>query len=348
LEWINTYRNCCPVVPVVMGEKEERNLAIVQRHFDHLIEDKRDVDLLLSTLAYIVQTGRRCNYMTIIQGAEAIGKTFIANMMSAVLGGAPNIHKLDTDTIIKSIHTEWAEGHQLSFIEELWVPGHRYDVLDKMKVYITDEAISVHPKYVKQYNAINTTTYLGFTNHRDALPIGVGDTRYYVILSRWQSNAEADRFKRENPSYYSNLFRAIQESPGAIYGWLKDYRLSSEFNPAARAPSSSGKIRLIDEQRSDLQIQIEDLMEQDIPGISEDLTVIHILVEELNKVGVYPDQKSLLGILKRLQFTPVLGRRVKMPPQRDYYCWSKNPKIISADVKKLREEVNNRVIWGGL
>jgi hypothetical protein len=348
LEWVNTYRSLHPDIPLMLSEKEKKDLATIQSHFGHLIGDKRDVELLISTLAYIVQTGKRCNYMTIIQGAEGIGKTFIAKMMGAVLGGAPNVHKLDINTIM-SVHTDWAEGHQLSFIEELWLPGHRYDVLDKMKVYITDEAISVHPKFVKQYTAVNTTTYLGFTNHRDAIPLGIGDTRYYVILSPWQSKEEVDKFKKENPFYYRNLFRAISESPGAIYGWLKDYKLSPEFSPVGRAPSSTGKTRLIDEQRPDLQIAIEDLMEQNIPGISEEITIIHLLVEELNKVGFYSDHRSIISTLRRLQLTPVLGRRVKMTnPRRDYYCWSKSPEIISADVQRLRALIIDRVLGGEL
>jgi len=348
LKWANTYRSLHPEIPPVLNGKDTKNLTMIQSHFDHLIGDKRDVELLTSTLAYIVQTGKRCNYMTIIQGAEGIGKTLIAKIMGAVLGGAPNVHKLDINTIM-SVHTDWAEGHQLSFIEELWLPGHRYDVLDKMKVYITDEAISVHPKFINQYNAVNTTTYLGFTNHRDAIPLGIGDTRYYVILSPWQSKEEVDKFKKANPFYYPNLFRAIAESPGAIYGWLKNYKLSPEFSPVGRAPSSTGKTRLIDEQRPDLQIAIEDLLEQNIPGISEEIMVIHLLVEELNKLGFYSDQKSIVNTLRRLQLTPVLGRRVKMTnPRRDYYCWSKNPEIISADVKKLREVIIDRVLWGDL
>lgn len=347
LEWINTYRNLSPKMPAKLEGENRRNVEIVRQHFNHLIEDPRDAQLLISTLAYIVQTGKRVNYMTVLQGAEGIGKTFIADMMSAVLGGAPHIHKLDTNLIVNGNHTDWAEGHQFSFIEELWIPGHRFDVINKMKVYITDAAISVHPKYVKQYNAVNTASYLGFTNRRDAIPLDGSDTRYYIILSRWQSTEEANKFKAENPTYYPNLFRAIKESPGAIYGWLKAYKLHPEFNPVGRAPHSKGKIRLIDEQRSDLQIAIEDLIEDgNLPGISEDLIVVHLLVEALERMDLYSEPKFVVSILKQLQFTPVLGRRVKMSnPRRDFYCWSKNREIISAGVSQLHELVIQKVIY---
>jgi hypothetical protein len=351
LKWINTYRDTSPPTPATMTVRDLQNVERVEAHFYHLFEDKREIEILISALAYIVRTRRRINWMILLQGAEAIGKTFVVMMMSAVQGGGPHVYKLDSEVLAESHFTEWAEGHLFIFIEELKVHGHRYGVLDKLKTYITDDTVTVHPKGIKAYNVPNTSNYMGATNYRDAIPVGRGDTRYFVLMSRFQSKEAVDQFKAENPTYYDDLFAALDESPGAIRDWLMNYKLHPEFNPRGRAPASHGRTRMIEEAKSDLQFQIENLIaEGKTAGVSDDLIVVHLLQEALpDEQAILPSTEALIKTLKAMQFAPVQERRVKMnrPTRRDFYCWSKNATILSAGKDELRKFIENS-FWGPL
>lgn len=347
LEWINTYRDTAPAVPTELTRRDLRNVEIVENHFYHLFEDEREIQILLSTLAYIVQTKKRPNWMTILQGAEAIGKTFILDMMAVVLGGTPHVYKLDTEVLTGSPFTDWSGGHQFIFIEEIKVYGHRFDVLNKLKTRITDSPVTVHSKGISPYNVPNTTTYMAATNHKDSVPLDESDTRYFVLMSRWQTKEAVAHFKAENPDYYTRLFSAIEESPGAIRGWLLGYKLHPDFNPVNRAPHSHGRDLIVEQQKPELQYQIEDLIAEKVsPLVSNDLIVFHILAELLSDDGVVPQTKDIISILKSMEFSGVRERRLKMayPERKDFYCWSRTPRIISATKDELRQKIEDLIM----
>jgi hypothetical protein len=345
LDWVNTYRDTAPSMPAEYSERDRRNIEIVKAHFTHIFGETHDIEILLSTLAYIVQTGGRVNWITVIQGAEQIGKTFFADLMGVILGGSPHVHPMDTDTLTNSSFTEWAQGHQLVYIEELKVHGKRYDVMDKLKPYITNQHISIHPKGTKQYSAINTTSYFAFTNHRDAVPVTEGDTRYFIMLSQWQDDEAVRAFKAANPDYYRRLFATLKESPGALRHWLMNFKIDPGFDPVARAPFSEGKRTIIDEGKSDLQTEIEDLIAAGAtPGVSHDLIIIHLLIAALgDEMPSGVSSKAVAGVLRRLQYVPIRGRRVKITRDgihQDFYCWTKDSKIRSMSTDVIREIIN--------
>lgn len=343
LEWINTYRDTTPTLPAELTRRDLRNVERVEQHFRHLFEDEREIEILISTLAYTVQTRKRVNWITILQGAEAIGKTFIAEMMNVVLGGLPHVYKLDTEVLISSPFTDWSGGHQLIFIEELKVFGHRYDVISKLKTRISDDTVTVHPKNISPYNVPNITSYIGLTNYRDAIPIGPSDTRTFSLMSRWQNSVEVAKFKTQNPTYYSNLFTALSESPGAIRKWLLEYRLHSEFNPRNRAPLSHGREVMIEAGKSEEENIIEDLIEdKKHPLVSENLIVVHILRELIADdtgvlVGPLSTGQGLRRVLENMGFTSI--KRFRLGTER-FRCWSKNPELISAPITTVQKLVS--------
>jgi hypothetical protein len=347
LDWVNTYRDTAPEMPAECSPRDLANIKVVEDHFTHLFGDdqRRDIEILISTLAYIVQTGRRVNWLTLIQGAEQIGKTYLAYLMSTVLGGAPHVHTLDTGTLMSSTFTDFAQGHQVVYVEEIKVHGKRFDVMDKLKPYVTNDTISIHPKGFKQYTALNTATYFGFTNYRDAIPVTEGDTRYFILLSQWQDSDAVANFKRQNPDYYKKLFAALEQSPGALRRWLIEWKLHPDFDPAARAPHSQGKATVIDEGKTELQTQIEDLIDaKATPGVSRDLLIIHLLTAALgDDMAISPPPAAIGAVLRRLQFVPIKGRRVKISGQY-FFCWTKNPSIRALNPGVIREQIIREII----
>jgi hypothetical protein len=352
LTWINTYRDTSPAMPATWTRSDLRNVHIIENHFSHLFSDEREVELLISVLAYMVQTRNRINWMAILQGAEEIGKTFIAVLMNVILGGMPHVYKLDTEVLTKSPFTDWTAGHRFVFIEEIKVHGHQYDVMNKLKPLITDDTVSVHIKGMSPFNAPNITTYMGATNHKDAIPVAGGDTRYWLLQSRWQDPEKVAQFKLENPSYYPDLYKALEESPGAVRKFFLEYKLHPDFNPVGRAPHSHVKDVLIEQAKPEMQYKIEDLIEEGTPGVTNDIIVIHILRELLREVdesliGPEIDVKVLASVLRGMGFNPCEMRRLKFgkrPNQKDYWIWSKNPELISATGRALRSAVEKSLL----
>jgi len=347
--WVNTYRDTAPAIPAQYSERDLRAIEIVRNHALHLFGEgqERDIALLHSALAYIVQTQRRINWMLVLQGAEAVGKTFYAHLLREVLGGEPHVHELTTETLTESSFTSWAEGHLVAYVEELKLHGKRYDVLNKMKSYISNEYVSVHAKYRAPRNVLNTASYFAFTNHRDALPLDDGDTRYFIMLSQWQSASEVKQFKAANPGYYDRLWKTLEDSPGALRRWLLEYDLHPEFSPVDRAPASLGREVVLQESKPELQQDIEDLVADGLyPWISNDLVVVHLLREALGDAGILPSADDVRRILRRMQFTPVTAGRIGFGgkgQQKFFYCWSRNREVIRANPSRLRELIESAI-----
>lgn len=349
--WVNTYRDTAPAIPAQYAERDLRAIEIVRNHALHLFGpgQERDIAILHSALAYIVQTQKRINWMIVLQGAEAVGKTFYAHLLREVLGGEPHVHELTTETLTESSFTSWAEGHLVAYVEELKLHGKRYDVLNKMKSYISNEYVTVHAKYRAPRNVLNTASYFAFTNHRDALPLDDGDTRYFLMLSQWQNADEVKQFKAANPRYYERLWRVLEDSPGALRRWLMEYDLHPEFSPVNRAPVSAGREIVLRESKPELQQDIEDLIQDGLyPWISNDLVVVHLLREALGDAGMLPSADDVRRILRRMQFTPVTAGRIGFGgkgQQKFFYCWSRNRDVVSTSASRLREMIETAIAF---
>ena len=241
-QMVNSYRpSTVPAMPETLSAKDLRNIEVVKGHFVHLIEDERERGLLLSFLAYGVQTLKRPNWAVLLQGTEGDGKTFVSVLMGAV-HGSDNVKAISPATLGHPPFTEWAEGALVATIEEVKLHGHnRHDVLNAIKPVITNDHIEIHPKGSRAYMVPNTQAYILLTNYADALPLNDHDSRYFILNTRYQSQKALMAFKAANPLYFDRLFAAIDESAGALRRWLMDYKLHPEFKPKARAPWSKGR-----------------------------------------------------------------------------------------------------------
>jgi hypothetical protein len=285
MECINTYSD--RLVPEMPGRYRKSDLAaisIVEEHIEYILPDERERRLFISYLAHIVQTRQRPNWMVVLQGVQGDGKSFFGEMMAAVLGGN-NVRMLDAQQL-EDRYTGWTVGQLLTVVEELRLQGHsRYDIMNKIKPFITNEAINVHPKNVNPYTALNTTAYIAFTNYKDALAIDDNDRRYTVFYSRWQMADELRKFLQDNPDYFERLFGTIKgpkARAGALRQWLMGYELHPEFNPLGRAPMTAAREEMIALNKSDAQTAFEEVLEaNDQPRISRDIVISGALTQYL-------------------------------------------------------------------
>jgi hypothetical protein len=344
----NTYiAKDVPEVPLVLSRAERSDVERVKRHFAHLMEDERERAIAISWFAYLVQTGRRANFALMIQGVESDGKTWFRHLMAAVLG--PRNVGILNGSILKSDFNSWAEGKQINVAEEVRLIGHnRHDILNQIKPLITNSTVLIHPKGKSPYEVPNTAAYLLLTNYRDALPVGDNDSRYFIVMSRWQVKAKLDAWRQENPRYYPELYRAIGRSDGAIRGWLLGYELHLEFDPAARAPESIGRSYMTEVTKSEDRQGIDaTLAESRRPDLCRALLSTTALTDALAEMEdeIVPVTRTLNKALLEMGFT-FLGRMVL--DGRKCRLWSQEPERFTLRGELQPDLVRKYLDFGGL
>lgn len=314
--WLDGSRYCnlysaasLPETPATLSQAGQEAGRVLERHFEHLIADPRERALVLSWFCFIVQTNQRPNWAVLVQGPEGSGKSFLLRLMQAVLG-PKNAKPLFVANIQENTFNDWAEGSQLTVVEEVRQNSkNRYAVLERLQPLITNDTIEIHRKFMSPYSAPNTAAYLLLTNHRDALPLGEGDTRYFMVASPMQTKAEMDRFKESNPAYFPALFDCVNNRAGALRRWMLDYPLHPEFNPRERAPHSRERDHAVALNKPELFSAIEDALEEQ-PSFS----VTRFLVDPSDLVEALADHgqeamtpEAVSRALRHMGFTQ-LGR----------------------------------------
>lgn len=260
----NTYaEHEIPPLPEKETPRDRRAIERVKNHIRHLLVNVEERHLFLDWLSWVVQNpGKHVNWAILLQGTEGDGKSFFAQLMRAVMG-ASNVRMLNAQSL-EGNFTDWTVGQCLTCIEEVRLinPNNKYEVLNKIKPYITNEIIEVHPKGSPQYNARNTTSYLMFSNFRDALPLGENGRRYCVLFSRYQTKAMLQKFVNENPDYYEELYLAIAQCAPAIRKWLLNREQQEKFKPFGDAPDTEARKFMIREAQPEMIQALDEVISQ--------------------------------------------------------------------------------------
>lgn len=321
-QFVNGYSDAnVPDTPDKLTKHEREVCDRVEKHLKHLCANKRDRDLLLSWLAYIVQTGGKINWSPVLQGVENDGKSFFGRMMTVVLGG-DNTNQINGDQMAEKF-TGWAEGSQFTIIEEVRLRGlDRFAIINKLKTYVANDMVTVRRMQTDSYKVFNTVNYFLTTNHKDGVPIDNNSTRYFPVFSRFQTAEALNRFNKANPDYYRELHEVL-EHPGALRRWLMDYDLHEEFDPVERARSSSSKAEMVMLNQSEEEEAIDEILTKEEYGLSRELIDSTALANRLADIGVsVPEGRGWKRLLSDLGFTP-LGQ-VKVNGKNRKF-WSQTP-----------------------
>lgn len=314
-----------PDVPDEYSKAELKAIQTIENHFRHLFPVERDWKLLLDWLAYIVQTKKRTSWMPLIQGTEGDGKTFFAKMMKSVLGWE-NVAIVPGEAFQEK-YNHFMEGVLLVFVEEVRLHGNnRYEALNRMKPWVTNDVITVRAMHRGSYEIINTASLMSASNHKDAIPAGANSTRYFPIFSRWQTRRDIRRFTERNPEYYTNLYNTLDYS-GAIRKWLLEHEISDEFRPDARAPDSSSRDEMIALNESDEETAFDEaLAESKRLDFCDEMLDSAIVSDVLMDRGAEaPYGRALKRFLSERGFS-AFPRKVKAGG-KTRHLWSRTPEM---------------------
>lgn len=331
-----------PEIPTKKLPRDQFNVDIVKRHIAHLLADEKEQRMLLDWLSWVVQNpGKFVRYAILLQGTEGDGKSFFAEMMREIMGMS-NVTMLNAH-IFESNFTDWTVGQCLNCVEEVRLvkAENKYEVINRIKPFITNPVIEVHPKGAKIFNAKNTSSYLLFSNYKDALPLTDDGRRYLVLFSQWQRKIDLMAFKDKNPNYYKRLYEAIYESAGAIREWLLHHEQSPEFDPTGDAPETQARKFMVKQAKSEFIQTLDQIIEEDNCLFADrHLVDITNLPEEFAARGIeWPHMKSLNTQLQRDGYEE-LGR-FRINGDTRYSFWSKTPSLFrvgwEVEIKLVRK-----------
>lgn len=314
-----------PEVPEKLKPFEIKAIERVKKHIAHLLEDEKEQETLLNWLAWVVQNpGGRVNWAIVLQGVEGDGKSFFGFLLRAVMGQT-NVRMLNA-TVLDGSFTGWAYGQCVTVIEEPRLHGaNKYDVLNKMKTYITNPVIEVHAKGKDPFNVRNTVNYFIPTNFRDALPIIENDRRYCVLFSRWQDGMALREFVGKNPNYYVNLYNTLERAAPALRKWLVEHEIPDSFPAGGIAPITKAHSYMVAASQPDAMRALNEIIKADDDvNTCKELVNASLLPDALIGFDIeFVSPKLLSMMLEQAGYT-FLGR-VKEAGNTWSRYWSKSP-----------------------
>lgn len=343
--FVNFYSEAgVPEMPDRYTEADKQAIRMVKAHLEHLFPVERDRKLLLDWIAYIVQTKRRINWMPLIQGTQGDGKTFFAEMMKVILGWE-NVHIVAGESFQEK-YNHFMEGCLLVFVEEVRLHGsNRYEALNRMKPWITNKVLSIRAMQRGVFEIVATASLMASSNHKDAIPAGDDDTRYFPMFSRWQRRHAIKKFNEAHPTYYTELYNSLTHA-GALRKWFMNHEISDEFNPDARAPESSSRAEMVALNESDEEAAFDAaLAESKRLDFCETLLDGGIVSDVLMERGSEaPYGRALNRFLSERGFS-MFPKRVKIGKDAIQF-WSRTPELFrnadgSQNNDKIRKWLEN-------
>lgn len=311
---INLYRSdMLPAVPDVVDAEGLDAIRAWEEHLELLFPDELERALFRSWLAYQVQNpGRKVRWAPIVKGIPGCGKSAFGELLRAVMG-ADNVMFVNASTLEGSF-TSWAHGNAVKVIEEIALSGaNRWDVANRLKPYVTNDIVEIHPKGASPYNAPNTANYLLLTNYAGAVPTDPGDRRYLPLATAFRDRSEL--MMKTGARYFSRLFGALR-CAGALRGWLLGVQLAPEFDPHNVYDTPRKEAAEASAMRDEDAAALE-LIERGAVGIARDIVEVGALASALHaRLGYEVRTRALAGVMDRLGWSPTgrcvwRGRKVR-------------------------------------
>jgi len=177
-------------------------------HFEYLIPSKRERDIVLDYIAYLIQNpGNKIRWMPILKGWKGVGKSIIIELILEPLLGANNVKPVSS-RMVKGDFNSWQLDTQLVAFHELKLGTTRketQEMTDSLKEFITEPTMLAHRKGIDAYKVINKSNVFGLTNHEDAIVITDDERRFSLI------RIEAKKKEATHYIYLCNWLKANVE-----------------------------------------------------------------------------------------------------------------------------------------
>jgi Bifunctional DNA primase/polymerase, N-terminal/Primase C terminal 2 (PriCT-2)/Family of unknown function (DUF5906) len=271
--YANLYRNRLPK-PIEPTEEERRKIDWC---FDR-IEDPSYIKWLKQYYAHIVQhPGIKLKSAPLLWSeTQRNGKSTLVKTIPALLVGAEYSHDVSPD-LLQSPFNDYLEGAWHVNLLEFRVGsrGERAMITNKLKAYITDDMVPLHPKGGKGYTMPNHFFVTASGNDEDAAAIDNNDERWGVHEFKQPKFTDAER----KWIYYD--FLLLPRAAAVLRHYFLHVDLDG-FYPAGSAPMTEDKQEMAAASLASdvelLQLMFEERAEffaRDVVITSEVLSYVH-------------------------------------------------------------------------
>lgn len=255
--FVNTYRK-----PRIMADRSQSGYAEewMIRHLRNLFKEPEFTVTLMDWFAFQVQNpGVKVRWAPLIQGTKGIGKTFLVEVLRAVLG-AENIITINSSTL-KQGWSEWVKGHQIVFIEEIRAVGHnRHDIANMLKEPVTNTFVTMNERRENTRTIPNRTNYLACTNYHNPIPIDPDERRWWVIKSQLQCREDILTLEEFVPGYFQILHDMVETHAGGIRWLLENHTISTGFRPNHLPAVTRYMLEMVSDTENELMSAIKSLV----------------------------------------------------------------------------------------
>lgn len=309
--WLNTFDpESLPVPADELSKYDRKAVEIIKDFFIVLFPNEKERGYVMDWLAWVVQNPtKRINYSLLIRGAHGSGKTTIGILMSNMLGRA-NVGYV-SNTVMNGRFSEWAEGHILKIVEEIYDKGDRYSAVERQKEFITNDRFMVEPKGRKAKEVVNTSSKMMFTNHFNALPLDENQRRYLVVSTQAENHLDMERVygsAAERSRFFKDVYRALENHSPAIKKFFIDWDISPKFDHKGHAPQDTEAFAVMADASDDgiAGTISQMLMDGTAKGVNQNLIFVPHLRDVLmeSSDGDIPKTNRLKNLLMELGFKP--------------------------------------------
>jgi hypothetical protein len=221
---------------------------------------------------------------------QGVGKNLLFECMTAIIGATHST--VIGQAELASNFNGWANHKVLVIGDEVSSSDRRQD-RDKLKGLITGTTVYINEKYQPAREVPNFLNFIFLSNHHDAIFMDDTDRRYFVweITAGRLSDAAIAEFVKWRDS----------GGLAALLHFLLQYDLSG-FNPKAPAPMTDAKQQMVQDNRSDLENWVAELMASNISQlIGRELATGNELARRyaLETQHREPSTKTIVGTCKK-------------------------------------------------
>jgi len=208
---------------------------------NYLMEE--DASVMMDWIAHLVQRPHlKLTWAPIIVSVhEGLGKNFLFSIVSHLIGDW-NTKNVSAGVFNKTFNT-FLTSSVLILVNELEEidSRKRYEIVSKLKSYITESTQTVEPKGVDAYATEIFSNFVLFSNREDALHIKDDARRFLVHINHQNPRSEA---------YYAKLYKWLNNGGyESIYVYLVQ-RDISKFPFKGRAPHTESMDLMVEAGRS--------------------------------------------------------------------------------------------------
>jgi len=267
--------------------EDEYDATIAQKflvHFEYMFPEKDSREHFLNWFAFTVRyPGVHIPWAPlIVSDDEGTGKGLMFQMLTRLVG-TDNAGRIQLSDVERDFN-DFLIGKAVILLDEMSKPS-KQSTVDRLKLYISEDRVSINTKgiAIREHNIYGNMII--FSNNSDAAFMGAGDRRYWV--HKMHTLATPDHFARVGGLFSHKVDGKrvyFDEHLSHFLTWINKRNLS-KFNYLERPPTTESKREMIEDSRSQLDVELNDMIDHRVGIFGADIVAFSSILDALEPLN---------------------------------------------------------------